>query len=228
MKSPHVKMGKQGGLLLGFHRQLWGFTIKTQGWGNIIENVCVCVFVCVFFGVIYILYMLWIIIHEPWIPKTKHVNVGYFPRLTLLNWHPSIYLLRLVKENMEPSWNILNASTEYVHPYFPGPNVAMNIESLASTEAAEAPPVSLLQLKLQLSRNSEPEILGDSAEDVTETQLISLSMAVLEVAWISIKKNQRLQHFTRVRKIECGKLCKHNLVGGLEHFSISYMGYLPT
>ena len=58
----------------------------------------------------------------------------------------------------------------------------MNIESLASTEAAEAPPVSLLQLKLQLSRNSEPEILGDSAEDVTETQLISLSMAVLEVA----------------------------------------------
>jgi hypothetical protein len=59
--------------------------------------------------------------------------------------------------------------------------------------------------------------LGDSAEDITETQLISLSMAVLEVAWISIKY-QRLQHFTRVQKIECGKLCKHNLVGGLEHF----------
>ncbi|CAL1156878.1 unnamed protein product [Cladocopium goreaui] len=55
-------------------------------------------------------------------------------------------------------------------------------------EAAEAPPVSLLQLKLQLSRNSEPEILGEAhvtdgdAESFGSKALCSGSFEVCEVA----------------------------------------------
>ena len=43
--------------------------------------------------------------------------------------------------------------------------------------------MSLLQLKSQLTRNSEPAELGDSAEaeNIAETQLISISMGLLEV-----------------------------------------------